>query len=96
MNRTISEDLLVVSIKEHMACDLAGEVAILNLKNDTYYSLNPVAAFVWNLIGEPRRVADIRAALLDEYEVEPDRCLKDLVALISELHENGLVEFVAQ
>ena len=34
----------------------------------------------------------IRDALLEEYEVEPDRCEHDIVALFEQLADAGLIE----
>jgi hypothetical protein len=82
----------VVASPDQVSCDLSGEAAILNLKTNVYFGLNEVGARVWNLIREPRTVAEIRDALVEEYEVEPERCQADLVALLEELEARGLVE----
>jgi hypothetical protein len=51
-----------------------------------------VGARVWHLLQEPRTVQDIRETLLMEYEVERDRCERDLLALLQELVAAGLIE----
>ena len=91
-NPIISDQTVVVAAKEQVSCDLAGEAAILNIKNGVYYGLNPVGARVWNLVQEPRAVADIQSALTSEYDVEPERCARDLVGLLERLLEEGLIE----
>lgn len=87
---------IVVAAKEQVSCDLAGEAVILNLKNGVYCGLDPVGARTWNLIQEPRAVHDIRDILLQEYDVEPERCEQDLLALLQQLADEGLVEVQAQ
>jgi len=82
----------VVVAKEQVSCDLAGEAAILNLKNGVYYGLDPVGARIWNLLQEPRIVNEIGEALLKEYDVESDRCESDLLALLQKLAAEGLIE----
>ena len=77
---------------EQVSCDLAGEAAILNLKNGVYYGLDPVGARIWNLLQEPRTVNEIGEALLKEYDVEPERCERDLLALLQKLAAEGLIE----
>ena len=57
-----------------------------------YYGLNPVGAFIWNLIQKPKTVAEIREAVLDEYDVEKEVCEKDIIELIAELSDKGLIE----
>jgi len=57
-----------------------------------YYGLNAVGARVWELVQEPKTVTEIRDTLLSEYEVEPNRCEQDLLALLQELAGKGLVK----
>ena len=63
MNATISDRSVVVATKDQVSCDLAGEAAILNIKNGVYYGLDPVGARIWNLMQEPRAVAEIQNAI---------------------------------
>ena len=72
--------------------DLAGEAAILNLKNSVYYGLDLVRARVWSLIQEPKTVAEIRRALLCIYEVDSAQLESDLQALLGQLSEQGLID----
>ena len=79
--------------KDQVSSDLGGgEVAILNLKRGTYYGLDAVGARIWDLIQEPRTIGEIRDALVNEYEVQRDRCESDLITLLQRLTDEGLVE----
>jgi len=92
MMATISDRSTVVVMKDQVSCDLSGEAAILNLKSGVYFGLNTVGASIWKLIQEPKKVSEIRDAILKEYDVEPDRCEADLLALLQELLEKKLIE----
>ncbi len=92
MNPSISDQTVVIAAKDQVSCDLAGEVAILNVKNGVYYGLNPVGARIWNLVQEPRAGAEIQNAITNEYDVEPERCARDLVGLLEKLLAEGLIE----
>ena len=85
-------DTVVRASKTQVACTLGGEVMILNLENGVYYGLDPVGARIWELLQEPRTILEIRDALLQEFEVEPERCEKDLLGLIDAMMEARLVE----
>jgi hypothetical protein len=69
-----------------------GEAVILNTEHGVYYGLDEVGARVWELLREPRRIAELRDQLLAEYAVESAKCDADLQALLSELVDAGLVE----
>jgi len=92
VKKSISHESIVVAAKDQISCDLAGEAAILELKTGTYFGLDEVGATVWNLIAQPRRVDEIRDALLKQYDVEAERCGRELIELLGELHERGLIE----
>ena len=92
MAGVVSGYSIIVAAEGQISCDLAGEAAILNLTSGVYYGLSPVGARVWNLIRRPRTVHDIRDMLLQEYDVEVERCERDLLALLRELAAEGLIE----
>jgi hypothetical protein len=76
---------------DQVSCDLAGEAAILNLKNSVYYGLDTVGARVWTLVQEPITVGAVRDAMVREYDVEPERCERDLIDLLHKLAAEGLI-----
>lgn len=83
---------VVKAAANQVSSDIGGETAILNLKNGTYYGLNPVGTRIWALIQEPCAVESICQTLLAEYDVEPARCEREVLALLQRLAEAGLVE----
>ncbi len=88
----ISRDSVVVACEGNISCDLAGEAAVLDFKSGMYYGLDEVGARIWKLIAEPSTVGEICDTLLDEYDVEPDACERDVIALLGELAAKGLIE----
>jgi hypothetical protein len=92
VKRMITLDTKVVASKGQVSCDLAGEAAILNLKNGVYYGLDAVGACIWNLVQEPKTFAELRDKMLEQYEVEANRLEPDLRALLDQLAEQGLIE----
>jgi hypothetical protein len=92
---SLSEDFRIVASKEQVSCNLAGEAAILSLKNGVYYGLNPVGSRIWNLIQTPRTFGELRTILLNEYNVEATELEQDMARLFRELSEHKLVEIGA-
>ena len=92
MKSTVSEHSTVVAAKDQVSSDLGKEVAILDLKAGVYYGLDAVGARIWNLLQEPRTVNEIRDIILKEYDVAPERCERDLLALLRRLAAEGLIE----
>ena len=88
----INTNSIVFQAKDQLSCELGGEAAILNLGNGVYYGLDPVGARIWELIQAPREVADVRDLLVAEYDVDVDRCERDLLMLLARLAAERLVE----
>ena len=89
---SLSQHSVVAVTNDQVSCNLGEEAAILNTKHGIYYGLDPIGAEVWKLLQTPREVAEIQEFLLREYEVEPERCQRDLLALLEELLGAGLIE----
>jgi hypothetical protein len=88
----LSFNSIVVASPEQVSCPLGDESAILNLKNSVYYGMNPVGTRVWTLLKQPRTIADVRDAIVDEYDVDSDRCGQDVLELLEKLRGEGLIE----
>jgi len=71
---------------------MAGEAIVLNMKSGVYFGMEQVAALIWNLVEKPRSVAEIRDAIMKEYEVDDDTCEKDLKLFLDHLQSAGLIE----
>ena len=51
-----------------------------------------VGSAVWKLIEKPRTVAQLRDAVVREFEVGAAECERDLLSLLESLARSGLVE----
>lgn len=95
MDEPLSLHSVVVATPDQVSCGLGEESAILNMKNSVYYGMNAVGTRIWNMIGEPRSVVQVRDALVYEYEVDPARCEQDLLQLLEQMRTEGLIEVKA-
>ncbi|MEX1047239.1 MAG: PqqD family peptide modification chaperone [Actinomycetota bacterium] len=83
---------IVVAGRDQVSADLSGEAVILGFTKGLYYGLDEVGARVWALIQEPRTIDQVCGALIEEYEVEPEACRRDILALFEKLADEGLIE----
>ncbi|MBR2813854.1 MAG: PqqD family protein [Reyranella sp.] len=78
-----------------VSCVLNEEVAVLNVERALYFGLQGVGAFVWDRLEEPSTVAALCEAVLEEFDVPPEVCRRDVMAFLDSLSEAGLVDFVS-
>ncbi len=88
----VSRDSIVTVTQVQVSCEVNGEVVILHFDSGNYFGLNDVGTLVWKMIEQPCSVRELRDAILREYEVEPEQCERELVDLLIELRERGLIE----
>ena len=94
MNSPLSANTIVVATSEQVSCAVGDESVILGLKNSVYYGVNPVGASVWKLLQSRRSIAELRDAVLEEYDVEKERCERDLLELLGKMQTEGLIQVV--
>ncbi len=90
----ITLNSFVAVSKDNVSVDLSksGEKIVLHLKNGLYFGLNEVGAKIWNLIQKPRKVSEIRDIILENFEVDPDRCVRELFDILQKMLASGLIE----
>jgi len=69
-----------------------GETVLLDLSSGRYYTLNRLGSVIWEHCTGQSTMADIHAAICDRFDVAPERALDDLVALVNELIQEGLLQ----
>ena len=71
--------------------DINGEVVMMAMATGDFYNLDDISSYIWSLIENPKSVADLCLALQERYDVDPDTCEQDVLALLNDLANNGLV-----
>ena len=79
---------------------VAGETLIVPVRAKvgdlaSIYSFNGTGTLIWKLLESPRTVADLAAAVAQEYEVDPAQAEQDVTNFVSEMKAVGLVEVPA-
>lgn len=64
---------------------------LLDLESGVYFGLDEVGTRVWTLLLERGTPAAVCDAMLGEFEVEPEVLAGDVLRLVGELQQNGLV-----
>jgi hypothetical protein len=90
-----NSDSCVVLSDEQVSTSLGQETVILGMGDGVYYGLDSVGARVWALLATPRRVSELVRAVVGEFDVTPEQCERDVLALLDDLSERRLVREVS-
>jgi hypothetical protein len=72
--------------------DLQGESVLLNLKSENYFGLDEVGTRMWTVLTASPSIRAAYEALLEEYDVTPEKLREDLDDLVQKLVDKGLLE----
>jgi hypothetical protein len=70
---------------------VANEIVLLNVKTSDYYSMNPTAVRVWELICGNARSGEIIKALAEEFDADAVKVRKDVLELIKTLESQKII-----
>jgi hypothetical protein len=74
-----------------MEAELGDELVALDPNAGDCFGFNSVATSVWRQLQEPRTFEELRDALLQEYEVDQQRCARELQELLDDMSARGLI-----
>lgn len=75
-----------------MAREIDGETVILNLDTGTYFGLDAVGTEIWRAIKTHGLLQEVFASLELEYDVDAATLRADLLQLVNQMCEKGLLQ----
>ena len=91
-NAELGDEQVVARTGESLSATLDGEAVLLQPEAGMYYGMNEVATVLWERLEEPATVADLRAELRSEFDVEAAVADRDLRTFLADLEAADLVE----
>ena len=88
----IGLETVVARGTEHVEAEMSGQTVMMSIARGKYFALEGTGRRIWELMAEPVRVSEIVDRLVEEYDIERERCAGEVLAFIGELFENGLGE----
>ena len=87
----ISPSSVVARSDDAIAAPLGDELAMMDIEAGKYYMLDGIAGDVWSQLASPTRVDQVLARLQERYDVTPEQCEADVIALLEQMRDKGLV-----
>ena len=91
----LTPDTVVARRCDVLFTEIAGETVLLAPGEGRYFGLNEVGTVVWDRLERPAPLGRVLDEIVARFEVEEDEAWSDLVELVKELEDHGLVDAVA-
>jgi len=89
---TVDPDDVVVVSGDQLSTTVDDEVVVLNHDTGTYHGLTGVGPRIWELLQEPTEVADVVEAVRREFDVDADRCAREVTEFLGAMADASLIE----
>lgn len=70
---------------------LDDETILMSIETGSYHVINKTANRIWELLEEPKTVDEICIIILDEYDVDPETCQKEVLEFMAGLQNRKIV-----
>jgi hypothetical protein len=90
----VTVESILVQDSEPVGADLDGGWVLLSLRAGAYFSFNPVASEIWQMLAEPCRVDQIFASLRDGHDIDAQSVARDVTPFLQNLVDNRLVRVI--
>jgi hypothetical protein len=70
---------------------LHDELVMMDIDQGMYFSLNPVATRIWDLLEEASGVDELCSKLIEEFDVDAGQCEKEVSDYLNEMLKLGLI-----
>lgn len=76
---------------EVLVQEVGDEAVLLDLSGERYFGLDPIGTRIWALLAPAPVLQQVHASLCAEFDADPARIETDLLALVQQLAEAGLI-----
>jgi len=91
----ITADSIVTWSTSPVAAEVDREVVLMNLARGCCYGLGETGSDVWRRLAAPVRVSSLCADLMQEYDADAGLLTHDVIALLEQMRDEGLVQVLS-
>ncbi len=70
---------------------LDDETIIMSIESGNYHVINQTGRRIWELLEQPKTIAEVCDILSEEYEVDPEACQEEVLHFVEGLESRQIV-----
>jgi hypothetical protein len=90
--KMITATTSLIRAADFLACEVDGELVMMDVKNGHYFNLDIVGADIWNRLEKPLSLGELCAILEQSYEADAETIVSDVHAFVEKMLEHGLLQ----
>ena len=88
----LSGSTVVVRNPEPLSAEAGEEIVIFSIEQGSYHAFGTTGSRIWELLEEPITIATLCGRLGSEYDVDEQRCLREVSSFLEDLRQAKLIE----
>ncbi|WP_285849094.1 lasso peptide biosynthesis PqqD family chaperone [Metabacillus litoralis] len=92
--KDILMEQIINQVPGNIVSDMAGEKVMLSVEKGKYFNLGEVGGEIWSLIEEKKTVNQLVSELVEQYDVEFDKCKSQVLTFLEVLREEELIQII--
>lgn len=76
---------------DQITADVDGEVVMMSIEQGEYYGLDTIGSRIWGLYSEPKTIEQVVDTLINEYDVDRESCINDVMLFVEKLVAKDLI-----
>lgn len=89
--KAIEASTLIQRNPAQVFTEIDGEVVMLSVKKESYFSLNEVGSLIWKEVADPCTMDDLVHRLMKAYEVTAEQCRKEMEPFLHQLVDADII-----
>jgi hypothetical protein len=87
----IGLDTVVARNEEPVAVEVDRTIVMMSIDQGMYFGLQGTGSKIWSLLEQPRAVTDVCVALVNEFDIDPVDCQREVLGFLEELRTAQLI-----
>ncbi len=88
----IAESSVIKRNTSLLTTAMDNELVMMSMDKGEYYGLNSIATTIWLFLEQPLSLTELINRLVEEYEVDRETCMKDVIPFLEELSQRNVIE----
>lgn len=89
--KAVTGDCKVFCNRKLPSANVSGELVLMSVETNKYYGFDPIASDIWRRIGDGTQVKTLCDEVTASYEGRPDDIERDLIRLLTQMQDHGLL-----
>jgi Coenzyme PQQ synthesis protein D (PqqD) len=90
----ITEKSIIEQGQGNVVSDMNGEKVMMSIENGKYYNLGAIGGVIWDEISIPISISNLVEKLSDEYDIETQECMNQVISFIDKLKDEMLIKIL--